>query len=50
LLLGLRRLTPGMARPLFAASWGAYLFVWLVTFGTIWLLARAIPVPRRPAS
>jgi proton glutamate symport protein len=49
LLLGLGRLTPGMARRLFSASWGPYLFVWLVTFGSIWLLARAIPVPPLPS-
>ena len=49
LLVGLGRLTPGMARRLFAASWGPYLFMWAVTLGSIWLLARAIP-PTPPPS
>jgi hypothetical protein len=49
LLVGLGRLTPGMARRLFNASWGPYLFMWAVTLGSIWLLARAIP-PTPPPS
>jgi proton glutamate symport protein len=49
LLVGLGRLTPGMARRLFNASWGPYLFMWVVTLASIWLLARAIP-PTPPPS
>jgi Na+/H+-dicarboxylate symporter len=50
LLVGLGRLTPGMARRLFAASWGPYLFMWAVTLGSIWLLALAIPPTPPPAN
>src|SRR5262245_7311805 len=49
LLVGLGRLTPGMTRRLFAASWGPYLFMWAVTLGSIWLLARAIPSTPPPS-
>ncbi len=49
LLSGLGRLTPDMARRLLRASWGVYLFMWSVTLGSIWLLARAIPEPPLPS-
>jgi proton glutamate symport protein len=49
LLYGLGRLTPAMARRLFRAGWGVYLFMWCVTLAAIWLLARAIPVPPLPS-
>jgi Na+/H+-dicarboxylate symporter/ABC-type amino acid transport substrate-binding protein len=48
LLWGLGRLKPAMARRLFAASWGVYLFMWTATFAGIWLLSRAIPPPPPP--
>jgi Na+/H+-dicarboxylate symporter len=49
LLYGLGRLTPAMARRLFRASWGVYLFMWCLTFAGIWLLALAIPAPPLPS-
>jgi Na+/H+-dicarboxylate symporter len=49
LLLGLGRLTPGMAQRLLRASWRVYLFMWALTFASIWLLARAIPAPPPPS-
>lgn len=49
LIYGLGRLTPAMARRLFRASWGVYLFLWCVTLAAIWLLALAIP-PTPPPS
>ncbi|MGH7059309.1 MAG: dicarboxylate/amino acid:cation symporter, partial [Stellaceae bacterium] len=49
LLYGVGRLTPVMARRLFQASWAVYLFMWVVTFIGIWVLARAIPAPPLPS-
>jgi len=49
MLYGLGRLMPAMARRLLSASWGVYLFMWGVTFATIWLVARAIPAPPPPS-
>jgi proton glutamate symport protein len=50
LLEGLGRLTPALSRKLFGATWPAYLFVWVLTFGVIWLLGHAIPLPPAPTS
>jgi len=50
LLLGLGRLSPEMSRRFLGATWPAHLLVWVLTFGTIWLLAHAIPLPPSPAS
>jgi Na+/H+-dicarboxylate symporter/ABC-type amino acid transport substrate-binding protein len=49
LLSGLGRLTPATAGRMFAASWVVYLFMWAVTFTSIWLLARAIPPTPLPS-
>ncbi|MBV8406505.1 MAG: cation:dicarboxylase symporter family transporter [Alphaproteobacteria bacterium] len=49
LLSGLGKLTPPMAMRLLKASWGAYLFMWGLTLGSIWLIARAIPTPPPPS-
>src|SRR5262245_49666722 len=48
LLHGLARLTPITARALFAACWKAFLYLWVLTFGAIWLLSHAIPPPAPP--
>ena len=50
LLLGLGRLNPKMSRRFLGATWPAHLLVWVLTFGTIWLLSHAIPLPPSPAS
>src|SRR6201997_1753963 len=50
LLLGLGRLSPQMSRRFLGATWPAHLLVWVLTFGTIWLLSHAIPLPPAPAS
>jgi len=50
LLLGLGRLSPKMSRRFLGATWPAHLLVWVITFGTIWLLSHAIPLPPSPAS
>jgi Na+/H+-dicarboxylate symporter/ABC-type amino acid transport substrate-binding protein len=50
LLLGLGRLSPEMSRRFLGATWPAHLLVWILTFGTIWLLSHAIPLPPSPAS
>lgn len=50
LLYALGRLVPDMALRLLRSSWGVYLFLWAVTFGTIWLLGRAIPAPLPPST
>ena len=49
LLHGLGRLTPATAGRMFAASWRVYLFMWAVTFASIWLLALAIPSTPLPS-
>jgi Na+/H+-dicarboxylate symporter len=49
LLLGLGRLSPEMSRRFLGATWPAHLLVWILTFGTIWLLSQAIPLPPSPA-
>jgi proton glutamate symport protein len=50
LLLGLGRLSPEMSRKFLGATWPAHLLIWILTFGTIWLLAHAIPWPASAAS
>jgi proton glutamate symport protein len=50
LLLGLGRLSPQMSRKFLGATWPAHLLVWVLTFGMIWLLSHAIPLPPSPAS
>jgi proton glutamate symport protein len=50
LLLGLGRLSPQMSRRFLGATWPAHLLVWVLTFGTIWLLSHAVPLPPAPAS
>ena len=49
LLLGLGRLSPDMSRRFLGATWPAHLLVWVLTFGVIWFLAHAIPLPPSPA-
>src|SRR5262249_11368644 len=49
LLSGLGKLTPAMAMRLLKASWVAYLFMWGLTLGSIWLAAQAIPQPPPPS-
>ena len=49
LLYGLGQLTPERAKRLFRASWGTYLFMWVVTLASIWILARAIPPTPLPS-
>lgn len=49
LLHGLGQLAPDTALRLLRSSWAVYLVVWLVTFGTIFLLSLAIPAPPPPS-
>lgn len=49
LLGSLGRLTPKMAWRLLGSSWHVYLFVWVATLATIWLLAQVIPAPPLPS-
>ena len=49
LLHGLGRLTPKMAWRLLGSGWYVYVFVWIATLGSIWLLAQAIPPPPLPS-
>jgi Na+/H+-dicarboxylate symporter/ABC-type amino acid transport substrate-binding protein len=48
LIVGLGSLAAGRARRLLQASWGIYLFLWLVVFAAIFLLMQAIPPPAPP--
>ena len=50
LMYGLGRLTPVTARRLLQASWLPFLFLWSLTLGSIWVLARAIPPTPPPLS
>src|SRR3984957_20109404 len=43
LMYGLGRLTPTTARRLMRAGWIPFLFLWILTLATIWVLAHAIP-------
>jgi Na+/H+-dicarboxylate symporter/ABC-type amino acid transport substrate-binding protein len=46
LLHGLGSMQPGQALRLVKAGWPAYLGLWVVTFGVLWLLTLAIPEPK----
>src|ERR1700679_1883034 len=48
LMYGLGRLTSTTARQLLAATWIPFLFLWILTLGTIWALAHAIPPTSPP--
>jgi len=50
LMYGLGRLTPTTARRLLRAGWIPFLFLWVVTLATIWVLAHAIPPTPPPIS
>jgi Na+/H+-dicarboxylate symporter len=49
LMHGLGSLSPVMARRILRAGWLPFLFLWILTFALIWLLAHAIPSARPPA-
>lgn len=49
LMHGLGCLSPAMSRRIVRAGWLPFLFLWVLTFAFIWLLAHAIPPPRPPA-
>jgi Na+/H+-dicarboxylate symporter len=48
LIYGLGRLTPATAGRLFRAGWHVYLFLWVLTLASIWLLARVVPTTLEP--
>jgi proton glutamate symport protein len=50
LMYGLGRLTSTTARQLLGAIWMPFLFLWILTLGTIWALAHAIPPTPPPLS
>src|SRR5579871_6315647 len=50
LLHSLGRLTPKMALRLLASGWHVYLFLWIATLGSIWLLSLAIPAAPPPSA
>ncbi len=50
LMYGLGRLTPTTARRLMRAGWMPFLFLWVLTLATIWMLAHAIPPTPPPIS
>src|ERR1700722_2008173 len=50
LMYGLGRLTPATARRLLQAGWLPFLFLWVLTLSSIWLLAHAIPPSPPPLS
>jgi proton glutamate symport protein len=50
LMYGLGRLTPATARRLLRAGWLPFLFLWVLTLSSIWLLAHAIPPSPPPLS
>jgi Na+/H+-dicarboxylate symporter/ABC-type amino acid transport substrate-binding protein len=49
LMHGLGSLSPAVARRMLRAGWLPFLFLWVLTFASIWLLAHAIPPARSPA-
>jgi Na+/H+-dicarboxylate symporter len=49
LMHGLGSLSPAVARRMLRAGWLPFLFLWVLTFASIWLLAHAIPSARSPA-
>jgi proton glutamate symport protein len=50
LMYGLGRLTPVTARRLLRAGWLPFLFLWVLTLSSIWILAHAIPPSPPPLS
>jgi len=50
LMYGLGRLTPVTARRLLQAGWLPFLFLWVLTLSSIWILAHAIPPSPPPLS
>jgi proton glutamate symport protein len=50
LMYGLGRLTPVTAARLLRSGWAPFLFLWCLTLGSIWILARAIPPASPPLS
>jgi Na+/H+-dicarboxylate symporter/ABC-type amino acid transport substrate-binding protein len=50
LMYGLGRLTPVTARRLLQAGWLPFLFLWILTLASIWILAHAIPPSPPPLS
>jgi proton glutamate symport protein len=50
LMYGLGRLTPATARRLLQAGWLPFLFLWVLTLSSIWILAHAIPSSPPPLS
>lgn len=48
LMHGLGSLSPAVARRMLRAGWLPFLFLWILTFASIWLLAHAIPSARLP--
>ena len=50
LMYGLGRLHPATAQKMLRAGWLPFLFLWILTFSTIWLLAFAIPPVRSSAA
>ena len=50
LMYCLGRLTPPMALRLLRAGWAPFVFLWILTFATLWVLAYAIPPAPAPFS
>ena len=50
LMYGLGRLTSATARQLLGATWIPFLFLWILTLATLWVLAHAIPPTAPPLS
>jgi proton glutamate symport protein len=50
LMYGLGRLTPATARRLLQAGWSPFLFLWILTLSSIWIMAHAIPPSPPPLS
>jgi proton glutamate symport protein len=48
LIVGLGSLAPARTRELIRASWVLYLFLWIVVFAVIQVLAQAFPAPAPP--
>src|SRR3984885_246887 len=50
LMYSLGRLSPSMAQRLLRAGWVPFVFLWILTFAAIWVLAYAIPSAPPPFS
>jgi proton glutamate symport protein len=50
LMYSLGRLNPSMAQRLLRAGWAPFVFLWILTFAVIWVLAYAIPSAPPPFS